>query len=256
MKNNNIFKIHNAPLLFAHRGCSHAAPENTMTAFRLAREYGIPGIELDVRLCSTGEMVVFHDDDFKRIFNMEGSIEETSFKELQKLDAGIFKGEEFRGERIPLLSEVFELLGTDVIYDIEFKNRLTTTGPQEEALLKVIRKYNVEENCMVSSFNPFCIRTFKKLAPEISGAIIYSKSMDVPWYLRRGEGRYISGCPVIKPKWDMVTDGFIFRNYRLGGYPVLPWTVDDPQTAENLLAKGCAGIITNRPESMKHLFGL
>ena len=88
----DFFNRFEKPVLFAHRGCSYAAPENTLAAFQKAKEFGIPGIELDVRLCASGEMVVFHDDDFKRIFDREGTVEETSFEDLRKLDAGIHRG--------------------------------------------------------------------------------------------------------------------------------------------------------------------
>jgi len=52
------------PLLFAHRGCSSLAPENTMAAFATALRVGSPGVELDVHRCATGELVVAHDDCF------------------------------------------------------------------------------------------------------------------------------------------------------------------------------------------------
>ena len=102
------------PLLFAHRGYSAKAPENTIAAFKLAWESGIPGVELDVHLCKSGEMVVFHDDDLERITGTAGTVESTDLETLKSLDAG-------NGERIPLLSEVFEAAPEHAYFDIEMK---------------------------------------------------------------------------------------------------------------------------------------
>ena len=253
MNKSNFFNNTHKPLLFAHRGCSYAAPENTIAAFRMARDQGIPGVELDVRICATGEMVVFHDDDFERIFGRSGTIESSSLKEIRQLDAGKHKGKEYEGEMVPLLTEVLELLGKEIYYDIEIKNRNKTPGKLGEVLLKIIREYNLEDKCIVSSFNPVSMKDFIKRAPDIPGAIIYSRHKDVPFYLRRGQGR-LAGTPILKPDHEMVTKNFFLLNSRLLGYPVLPWTVDDPARAKELLQLGASGIISNRPEDLIHLF--
>ncbi|MBI9102006.1 MAG: glycerophosphodiester phosphodiesterase [Spirochaetales bacterium] len=250
----NFFIDNNGPLLFGHRGCSHAAPENTLAAFRLLKENGIPGVELDVRICATGEMVVFHDDDFKRIFGIEGTIEDTTFEALQKLDAGIHKGEQFNGERVPLMSEVFELLENTVFYDIELKNRQKTTGAQEAELDRLIKKYGLESNCIVSSFNPLSVNAFRKVNHRISRAVIYSATKELPWFLRNGEGRYISRSSILKPEHIKITRRFMCWYSKFLKYPVLTWTVDDPARAEELIKMGVSGIISNRPEDLKHLF--
>src|SRR5437764_9810776 len=87
------------PLIWGHRGASFDAPENTLAAFRLAREMGADGVELDAQRCASGEVVVLHDESLGRTTRFAGLVTETPYSVIRTLDAG-------RGERVPLLSEV------------------------------------------------------------------------------------------------------------------------------------------------------
>jgi len=96
-------------LIYAHRGASAYAPENTLEAYRMAVEMGAEGIELDVHLSRDGEIVVIHDSTVDRTTNGSGSVPNFTLQELKELDAsnGI---EDYRGVKIPTLREVYELL--------------------------------------------------------------------------------------------------------------------------------------------------
>ena len=89
------------PMLFAHRGCSSLAPENTMASFKKAREVGAPGIELDIHVCKSGELVVVHDDTFQRTAGDSRAIADLTLAEIQAIDVG-------KGERPPLLDDGLE----------------------------------------------------------------------------------------------------------------------------------------------------
>ncbi|MDR0760794.1 MAG: glycerophosphodiester phosphodiesterase [Treponema sp.] len=248
------------PLLFAHRGCSSLAPENTLASFRKAREVGAPGIELDIHVSRTGELVVAHDDTFVRTapagVNGGGRrIEEMSLTEIRTLDVGSFFGAGFGGERPPLLAEVLEEFCPDLYVDIELKSRKTKDDPLPAAAAKLLKAMGraIEESVTVSSFNPICLRAFKRAAPHIPTAVIYSVDPEVPWALRRGAGRFIAGCDYAKPEHAQATAFARFRIAGIEGRPLVPWTVDDPVQAERLLGLGCGGIITNRPQNMTAL---
>jgi len=103
------------PLVLGHRGASAEAPENTLAAFRLALEQGADGVELDVWRCGTGEVVVFHDEDARRLAGAPLAIARTPWGLLRRLDVGSHRGGRFRGERIPLLPEVLEALPGAVV---------------------------------------------------------------------------------------------------------------------------------------------
>src|SRR5438093_10169319 len=99
------------PLVIAHRGASERAPENTLAAFSLAYDLGADGIELDVHLSRDRVPVVIHDDTLERTTDGNGRVRALGILELKRLDAGGWKGEAFKGEKIPTLAEVVDALG-------------------------------------------------------------------------------------------------------------------------------------------------
>ena len=99
-------------LLFGHRGYSAIAPENTLAAFRSLIDHQIPGVELDVHLSRDGNVVVIHDGNLKRTTGKDSLVQECTAAQIRTLDAGLWFGEKFKGEKIPLLGEVFALLGS------------------------------------------------------------------------------------------------------------------------------------------------
>src|SRR5438477_652016 len=96
------------PLVWAHRGASAEAPENTVAAFSLALAQGADGIELDAQRCASGEVIVLHDESLLRTTGFGALVTDASYSVVRTLDAGSWKSERFRGERIPLLAEALE----------------------------------------------------------------------------------------------------------------------------------------------------
>lgn len=251
LRNPAVYEGAQLPLLFAHRGYSSRAPENTIPAFRAARDAGIPGVELDVHRCASGEIVVIHDHELARLSGTEGLVEKESWESLRRLDVGSSFGTAFAGERIPLLEEVFDELGDSVYYDIEIKNRGDEEpGPLERDLVDLISARGLSTRCMVSSFNPYPLRLFKALAPQLPTAIIYSNDRSVPFMLRHGEGRFISGCDVLKPNVRKMRPWPLFFNQMMMGYPIVTWTIDSVEIAARVLQLNATGIISNDPEPM------
>lgn len=240
------------PLVFAHRGVSSEAPENTMAAFRLAKEKGIPGVELDIHLTADGKLVVIHDHSTKRVApGTDLNLEASTVADLKKIDIGSWKGEQFKAERPPLLSELFEELGRDLYFDVEIKSGTSEDRGLEAALVKVLADHGMDaSNVIVSSFNPFAIKRFKALCPTVPTAIIYCIDAGVPWYLRRGEGRWIAGADVLKPKYTQTTAAGLSWGRLIFGRKVIPWTIDDPAEAARVLSIGCDGVISNAPHRL------
>jgi glycerophosphoryl diester phosphodiesterase len=83
------------PTIFAHRGASAHAPENTLAAFELAVAQGADGIELDAKLSADGHVVVIHDATVDRTTDQRGRVKDMSLAELRSLDAGIFFAEKY-----------------------------------------------------------------------------------------------------------------------------------------------------------------
>src|SRR5512145_1466819 len=114
-------RIEGRPIVFGHRGASAEAPENTLAAFRLAVERGADGVELDVWRCASGELVVAHDDDLRRVGGSPLVVRKAPLAALRAVDVGSWKGERFRGERVPLLDEVLEAVPSGLV-NVELKS--------------------------------------------------------------------------------------------------------------------------------------
>ena len=276
------------PLCFAHRGCSSLAPENTLAAFRKARECGAPGIELDIHATADGKLAVAHDDDFLRTappdHNGGGKkIETLTWDEIRLIDVGSFFGPRWSAERPPLLEEVLEECCPAMYVDIELKSRKTRNDPLPLLVANKLRALGpaAAGAVTVSSFNPFCLAAFKKAwrgtrrsagsragsrrgsaagaLPDIPTAVIFCVDRELPWILRRGFGRFLSHCDYLKPIHTQAGPLSRLRWTVIEGRPVIPWTVDDRTLAARLLAPGpagipgCEGIITNRPQDMAGL---
>ncbi len=240
------------PLVFAHRGLSSEAPENTMAAFRLAKEKKAPGVELDIHLTADGKLIVIHDHNTKRVApGTDLVVEDETAARLQAVDVGSWKGAEFSGERPPLLSELFEELGNDLYFDIEIKSGKAEDKGLEAAFAKLLSDFGYgAERVVVSSFNPIAIKRFKALCPTVPTAIIYCVDDGVPPYLRRGEGRWIGRADFLKPRSSQATKAGLALGRMIGGRPVVPWTIDDPAEAERVLRIGCDGVISNMPHRL------
>jgi glycerophosphoryl diester phosphodiesterase len=223
-----------------------------MASFTKARETGAPGIEMDVHVCASGELVVAHDDTFQRTAGDNRKIAKLTYGEIKMIDVGAFFNPVFRGERAPLLEDVLEAFCPDMYIDIELKTRKTKHDPLPGRLAETLARFGDRalKAVTVSSFNPFGILVFKQLCPHIPTAIIWSADTEVPPILRYGFGRFLSRCDYLKPVHRQVNP---FSRFWLGsveGRPLVPWTIDDQGLAERMLKTGCMGIITNRPQDM------
>jgi glycerophosphoryl diester phosphodiesterase len=228
-----------------------------MAAFRKAREEGAPGLELDVHVCASGELVVAHDDTFKRTAPPDDNggdrdIEELTLAEIRRIDVGSFFGSAFSGERPPLLEEVLEEFCPGMYIDIELKSRKTRNDILPALAAEKLRRCGkrVRETVILSSFNPFCLRAFKRLCPQFPAGVIWSAASEVPVILRHGLGRFLTPCDYVKPVHTQLSPRRYSRMAERERLPVIPWTIDDPTAARRMVALGCQGIITNRPQDM------
>ncbi len=143
----------------AHRGWSTKYPENTMEAFRAAVELGVDQIEIDVRVTKDDELVVIHDAAVDRTTNGSGKVIDMTLDELKKLDAGIYKGLEFEGCRIPTLTEFMDYMATlpNMTVDFEFKEYPENIGDKAyevaECILAMIDKYGFTDRCVINTFS-------------------------------------------------------------------------------------------------------
>ena len=109
------------PLLIAHRGDKAGAPENTLAAVRSALAAGVDLIEVDVRVTADGQAVLLHDRDLSKTTDGHGLVEDLTYDEVRRLDAGSWFGDRFVGEPVPLLSDALDLTAGRVRLNVDVK---------------------------------------------------------------------------------------------------------------------------------------
>ncbi|MCS7059702.1 MAG: glycerophosphodiester phosphodiesterase family protein [Anaerolineae bacterium] len=233
--------------VIGHRGASAHAPENTLAAFRLAREQGADGIEFDVKRCATGEVVVMHDVSVDRTTNGRGAVHDLSLDELRRLNAG-------NGERVPLLDEVFEELGgrdhPTFLFNVEVTNYHTPHDGLEAAVVDVVRRHNIAHRVLFSSFNPLTVHRLSRLAPDVPRAILYAP--DMPLYLRRVWLGAIVAHEFRHPHFSTVTPQLV-EALRRRFLRVNVWTVNEPDDIRRMMDCGVAGVIGDSPRTLAHV---
>lgn len=226
------------PVIVAHRGYSGVSPENTLSAFENAIDIGADMIELDVQLTCDGEIVVFHDNDLLRITGCEGTVADYRLEELEQMDAGIWFDPGFEGEQIPTLAEVLELVrDSDLNIYLELKDIGAVEG-FEEAVLNAVREYDMQDRCLMASFQYEYLRHFKELDENIqtlfntsSGSLLLAEDFPADYYGLNAE---------------MITADQVEAVHGAGSLAYV-WTVNTPVQMRNVAAMGVDGIVTNDP---------
>ena len=225
------------PWVLGHRGASAHATENTLAAFARARADGADGVELDVVPCASGEALVFHDDDLRRLAGRPERICDLGFPALRDLRLT-------GGEAIPTLDEVMEVLG-DLMVNVELK---APVGPAGLSLARTmaahIGRAAWREQVLVSSFNPIALGLFRALAPSVPTGLLFHPDQARP--LREGWARHVLRPQAVHPEHTQIDPGTIAR-WRSEGYLVNTWTVDDAAELRRLAALGVDAVICNDP---------
>lgn len=226
--------------VWAHRGASGHAPENTLPAFELALEQGADGFELDVQLTRDDAVVCIHDETLERTTTGRGWVADHSLEQLQALDASMGR-DGFAGARIPTLEEVFALVrGTDTVVNVELKNDRMRYKGLEERVLEIVAAHGMADRVVLSSFNHYSLKRLQEMTDLPLGAL-YSDSLYRPW-------RYVAklGVQAIHPSYRTVKPKLVARSHA-AGLKVNTWTVNEPDDLRRMVALGVDAVITNFP---------
>ncbi|MBE5769893.1 MAG: glycerophosphodiester phosphodiesterase [Clostridia bacterium] len=144
----------------AHRGFSEKYPENTIPAFQAAIDLNVDQLEIDIRVTKDDQLVIIHDATVDRTTNGTGKVCDYTLEELRRLDAGSWKGEEFKGLQIPTLIEFMDLVKDlpDMTIDFELKE-YPVAGWEEKSysvcdrVMKIIDDYGYTDRCVINTFN-------------------------------------------------------------------------------------------------------
>lgn len=233
-----------------HRGFSGAAPENTLAAFRAAIEAGCDMIELDVHLSRDREVVVIHDDTLERTTTGRGNVADQTFAELKRWDAGAWFSPRFAGERIPALAEVLTLARNRILVNIELKkggNFPYTMEELADLTLREVEKAGMEDQVLLSSFDPVAIDRIREKNPVLPVALIQDK----PWMSPEAAGRG-KIYPTLNCRATVLNEDNIRRAHG-EGIRIHVWTLNTPEEMARFIALGVDGIITNHPDRLIRL---
>ena len=240
---NNKNTVQRRPLVWAHRGASGYAPENTLPAFQKAFQMGADGIELDVQMTKDGELVVCHDETIGRTSNGSGWIKDKTLAELKALDFSCGQ-KDFAGVTIPTMREVFELLApTDMIINIELKTGIVFYLGMTKKLLELTSECGFSDRVIYSSFNHYTIKHIREIAPEAKLGFLYADgTIDMPSYAIK------HGIQALHPAlYNIQFPGFI-EECRQRGLAVNVWTVNEEEHLGLCCKAGVDAIITNYPD--------
>ena len=228
--------------VYAHRGASHYAPENTLPAFALAARQGADGIELDVHLTKDDQLVVIHDETVDRTTNGTGWVKDYTLQELKTLCADNHMPG-FADVRIPTLEEVLDLIQpTGLSINIELKTSILWYDGIERKVLDLVKSKGMENRILYSSFNHYSIEAIRQLAPEAETAYLYS---DIICNVEQYAAAH--GVKGLHPGlWNVKMADFL-TTYLNSGLAVRVWTVNDPEDLRWLMQAG-ADVITNDPK--------
>lgn len=232
------------PAIIAHRGASARAPENTLASFKLAEEAGTDGVELDAKLTADGAVVVFHDITLERTTNGAGRLSQQSLSHLRELDAGSHYAGAFRGEKIPLLEEVFEAVGNRLMINIELTNYTTLHDALVQKVCELVRKHGVQGRVIFSSFYAGNLRQAAHLLPEVPRGLLAGLGWQGAW--ARSFGFSFGDYAALHPNVADVSRQQVQRVHRLGRR-INVWTVNDPDDIRRLAEWGVDGIFTDDP---------
>ncbi|TDL55623.1 glycerophosphodiester phosphodiesterase [Paenibacillus dendritiformis] len=233
--------------IFAHRGASGYAPENTMAAFRAAIDRGCAGIELDIQQTKDGRLVIIHDENVARTTSGRGYIADLTWEELRVLDAGSWFHTDFTEERIPLLDEYLDLVqDQDLITNIEIKNIPFFYDGIEQKLLDAVKKRGLLDRIIVSSFDHQALDKIARLEPGVKLGVLMADRLYRP-------GQYIQSLPFpvysVHPHFSFAGADFIAECHG-AGCKVYAYTVDRPEWAAMLRQAGIDGIFSNVPDQL------
>ena len=221
----------------AHRGASLEAPENTMAAFKKAIENMADYIELDVQMTSDGELVVIHDSNVYRTTGVDANVADLTLAQIKQLDAGAYFGEQYVGERVPTLEEVLDFVEGKVQLNIEIKGNNSNTLIADR-VVEMIEKYDMQSDCVVTSFDYSVIKRVKQLSNEIEVGYILSVAYGDFYSMDDVDFFSMNASFLSKQIVDAIHNS---------GKQVYAWTVNNATSIKNLTNKGVDNIITDDP---------
>ncbi len=235
------------PPVIGHRGAAGYAPENTLSGFRKAKALGCRWVEFDVRLTADDLPVLLHDHRLERTTNGRGSVSALSLSAVRHYDAGEWFHSSFAGERVPTLQETLVLLAElGLGANVELKaahGKEAATGAMAAELLA--RTWPADPaDLLISSFQHGALAAARARAPHIARGILFRR---IPKNWRNIAAGL--GCVAIHADQQRLRTAVV-SEIRQAGYPLLAYTVNDPERAKTLFDFGVNSVFSDVPDRL------
>lgn len=239
----NFKKKGDMPLIWAHRGASGYAPENTLEAFQKAVDMKADGVELDVQLTKDDKLVVIHDEQIDRTSDGKGWVKDYTLSELRQFNYNRTH-KEYEHADIPTLEEVYELLKpTGLTINVELKTGIVFYEEIEEKTMDLTKQMGMEDKVLYSSFNHYTCKKMRELDPDCYVGFLYEDGpIDMPAYAAS------HGANALHPFLYSVQYPHYMEDVKKYGLDVNTWTVNGNSQIEEMCKYGVNAIITNFPD--------
>lgn len=233
----------NRALVWAHRGASGYAPENTMASFKKAIEMGADGIELDVQLTKDNQIVVIHDEWIDRTSDGKGWVKDLTLEELRKYNYNK-KFPEYGRQEIPTLKEVYELIkATDLTINVELKTGIVFYEDLERKVIELTKEMGMENQVLYSSFNHYSCVKLHEIDPDAYVGFLYSDgTIEIADYAKK------HGANALHPAIFNVQYPNYMQDAMRNGLDVNAWPVNEAEHMALACQMGITAMITDYPD--------
>lgn len=222
-------------LNIGHRGAKGHEPENTLPSFQKALDLNVDGIELDVHVCKTGELIVIHDFTVDRTTNGSGTVSELTLSEIKAL--------RINGHiEVPTLEEVLELVGKKCLINIELKGRHTAKPVSHLIEKYILEKEYKYEDFIVSSFQREELEMMYLVNPKVHLGVLSQASVT-----QALEWATAFSAKAIHPHFSLLTEENVQKTQEQG-FKIYTWTINETEDIERIKTYNIDGIITDFPE--------
>ena len=224
-------------LRIGHRGSKGYIAENTLESINHAILLGVDGIEIDIFKCLSGELVLSHENDLKRLTGKSGQLEKLTLNDLKKfLVVGKYK--------IPTLKDVLTIIETPLFVNIELKGLNTAQATSE--IIKDLSKNTSWslENFIISSFNWNELEQFRSIDKNTSVGVLVSKSMSINEAIEFGKK---INAQAIHPNFKILNDKTV-KKIKNNGFKIYTWTVNNEDDINFIKKLRVDGIISDYPD--------
>jgi glycerophosphoryl diester phosphodiesterase len=219
------------PKVIGHRGCMGEAPENTLGGIRTALDRGVDGVEIDVHLTADKQLVLMHDFYVDRTTNGTGWVRDLTYDQIRKFDAG-------KGERVPHLEEVFDIIGDKALF-IEVKCQQA-----EEKLLALVERAPHFNQVTFKSFDHRVVKKLKELNRGVRTACIIE---GVPVHPQKLAEDALADIVSVSA---YMTDKYLVDECHKYGLQAFVWCAETPEDFQKLAEMGFDFICTSFPNKI------